>query len=100
MTRVDRWSTLWSRRRINSVPSIPLARNSTDSSVDRPAKSQQTHPQIPPTRQKCRQECRMLSTSAILNCCHALHLMLNYTQRNAPKPILRERRENEWRVYL
>jgi hypothetical protein len=49
-TKVDRWSTPWNRRRTNSVPSIPLAGNSTASSVNRPAESRQIHPQIPPTR--------------------------------------------------
>src|SRR5260370_16384267 len=50
MTKVDRWSTPWNRRRTNSVPSIPLARNSTASLVNRPAESRQIHPQILPTR--------------------------------------------------
>ena len=40
----------WNRRRTNSAPSIPLAGNSTVSSVNRPAESGQIHPQIPPTR--------------------------------------------------
>src|ERR1022692_1854947 len=50
MTKVDPWSMLWNRRRTNSVPSIPLAGNSTASSLNRPAESGQIHPQIPPTR--------------------------------------------------
>src|ERR1017187_2086758 len=52
MTKVARCSTPWNPRSTNSVPSIPLARSFTDSSVNRPAESDQIHPQIPPTRLK------------------------------------------------
>jgi hypothetical protein len=51
MTKVVRCSTPWNPRRTNSVPSMPLARSFTDSSVNRPAESDQIYPQIPPTRQ-------------------------------------------------